>query len=118
MRELHKVNKPLAGAKSRPVSIMLDDGALERTIGQIIRRHLCTTRVLEVDVKRGQDRDGDPVLRITVVFDGEPTARDATRRVGLVRHIRAGLEGENAESFPLLSFVSKREAAKLKLAAA
>jgi hypothetical protein len=97
---------------------MLNESVAKQTIEQTVRRRLAGARIAHVAVRSDFDNDGDPVFRVTVVFDGEPTAQDAKKMVGLVRHIRGALRGANAESFPLLSFMSKREASKLKLAAA
>lgn len=97
---------------------MLEDGAVRRTIEQIVRQRLSGTRVTQIGVKADYDRDGDPIFRITIVFDSKPTAQDVEKMAGLVGHIRSGLDDANADRFPLVSFISKREASKLKLAAA
>ena len=106
------------GPKGVAAGMRLDDKVVRQTINDIVRRRLTSARIVNVDVRSGFDSDGDPVLRVTVVFASEPTAQDTKKMVGLVRHIRTGLNRSGADSFPLLSYVSRREASKLELAAA
>jgi hypothetical protein len=98
--------------------MMLDDRAIQRAIEEIVRRRLSTERISAVDVTSDYDGDGDPVLRITVVFKAAPSSRDAQKMIRLLADIRARLREARPDSFPLVNFVSKNEAAKLQLAAA
>lgn len=69
--------------------------------------------IINVKVHRDVDFDGDDVLRIDVVFEGRP--RDMGRLVsGAVRHVRPRLKEEfNEFAFPLMSFISSRDAGRL-----
>ncbi len=96
---------------------MLDSnfvGMIER----IVRDRLSASVIDSVDVKSDVDSEGDPILRVTIVFDQTEQGLDQNRVVGLVRHIRSNLEGEGGDRFPLISFIAKNEAAKLKRASA
>lgn len=50
---------------------------------------------------------GDEILRVDVVFEGTLKEADARLAAGAARHIRPVLEENDADLFPLLSFVSK-----------
>jgi hypothetical protein len=53
------------------------------------------------------DRDGDEILRVVVVLEGTLKGEDARRAAGAARQIRPALEENDADLFPVLSFVSK-----------
>ena len=47
-----------------------------------------------------------------------PSVLDPGKVVGLVRHIRNALTGGAADRFPIINYMSRQDAAKLKRAAA
>ena len=93
---------------------MLDSKALSALVGNIVKRQFSEAVINNVDVKPDVDSDGDAVLRVTIVFETNDKTLDRNKMVGLVRHIRSELAEIELESFPLVSFVAKAEAAKLK----
>ena len=60
------------------------------------------------------DGDGEPYLRIMIVFDGDHEALDPRWTSGLIRRIRPKLIDEGVREFPSLSFVKKSEWPRLE----
>ena len=60
------------------------------------------------------DGDGEPYLRIMIVFDGNQKALDPRWTSGLIRRIRPKLIEAGVEEFPSPSFVEKSEWPRLE----
>ena len=60
------------------------------------------------------DGDGQPYLRIMIVFDGDQKALDPRWTSGLIRRIRPKLLEAGVEEFPSPSFVEKSEWPRLQ----
>ena len=60
--------------------------------------------VADVLFKRGVDHDGDPILRVMVVFEGDPVPY-AKKLVCFGRELRSHLKEEDL--FPMVSLISK-----------
>jgi len=88
----------------------LDTDALE--LKGIISKRLTDVKIISVGVERDVDSDGDDVLNVTVVFDAESDL-DAAQVVGLIRHIRPHLHKRGENGFPIISFISEKEAGGL-----
>jgi hypothetical protein len=86
-------------------------------IESIIRERFSEAAIDHVEIAEEKDFDGDPILRVVVVYDGKHIL-DAKKTSGLVRHIRHKLVASRESVFPILSFMSKSEAAEMKAAAA
>ncbi len=87
---------------------MLTQDEILRIVSDTVREQLAPCSV-DVRMRKGTDEDGDAVLNITVIIETEDFP-DRRKMLGLARHIRSNLAGAD---FPLLSFVSKRDAAKM-----
>lgn len=81
-----------------------------RVIEDTIRDRLSTEAVERVLVRDGEDNDGDPVLRITVVLKKPLRAVNRREMIGLTRHIRTALKDNNR--YPLIEFLSLGDAKK------
>ncbi len=88
---------------------------LENVVTNVLNTLFPGTTIHKVLVKPGVDYDGDEVLRITVILDEGPERLDKDALVGLARHLRSRLAEVDHEEFPIVSFVSRNEAKKLKL---
>jgi hypothetical protein len=91
---------------------------VEDVVAGAMRRHLPRLGITHVHVEKSEDHDGDPVWRVTAVFSKAPTEADGPALAAISRHLCQALEDADMYEFPILSFVSKRDAAKLKLATA
>jgi len=51
--------------------------------------------------------DGDPMIRIDVVYAGSVKDMDASKIPGFFSHVMDALEGAGQKAFPLFSFITK-----------
>ena len=91
---------------------------LERVVSLLLTERFPNARVQNVIIKSDIDADGDRFLRITVVLESDPESLDRDNLVSFVRYLRPKLAAEKAEDFPVISFVSAKEAGQLHLEAA
>lgn len=82
---------------------------VEEAIQDVVRARFSNVNILRVDVKEGEDHDGDRVFFVTVVFDADIKDLDASRLSGLTRHLRSRLFDMGEERFPYTRFVSKAD---------
>lgn len=87
-------------------------------IADIVRATLTAdfpgTQILDVRVFASDELDDEGFVKITVVFAGDPSDLDARKMAGAVRQVRPKLAEIGEEAFPLLSFVSERDAGQLE----
>jgi hypothetical protein len=95
---------------------------IEREVNEavwaVLRDRFPDAKVANVSVRPDVDRDGDDILRVVIVLDGTLSSLDKKELFGFVRHLRSRLETVNREEFPVLSFVSKKDAKQMNLEAA
>ncbi len=98
---------------------------IERAIREVVNARFANAQISDVKIQSGEDSDGDPVLKIFVVFEptGKSLTLDPQEMASLARHIMTRLatmqtQTTEADMFPMVSFVSQKDAAKLNLAAA
>lgn len=72
-------------------------------------------RILNVNVERDTDFDGDDILKIEIVFEGTPKDLDARKVSGAVRNVRPKLFALGEKAFPLLSFITQGDARRTSL---
>jgi len=82
-----------------------------------VREHFAGSIIDAVDVREDRDDEGQPAFHITVVFDA-PGLLDPRKTVSIARHVRRRLLAQNEPGFPLITFMSRRDARGLKVAAA
>jgi hypothetical protein len=91
---------------------------IEALIDRVVRGRFSDVVIQSVTASKDTDYEDEVVIRVTVVFDHKGPL-DAQKSAGLVRHLRHALIGELEEStFPIVTFVSKSEAARMGTAAA
>ncbi|CAM4371866.1 hypothetical protein [Palleronia rufa] len=84
---------------------------LRTVIRRTVEAELAPARILDVHVQEDVDHDGDPILRISVVFEAKDDRLDPRGMVGLARHLRDPLERLRVEAFPVFRFLTARDAA-------
>jgi hypothetical protein len=85
------------------------DPVLTKAIHDVIVRELDPARIDRVDVARDLDHDGDPILRIKIVFEAENDRLNPTAVRGLIRHLRAALIPLDVTEFPMFNFATVKE---------
>lgn len=93
-------------------------GSLEDLILKTVKERLGNAIVESLSIEADEDSDGDPILRITVVFASEVKELESHRLAGLVRHVRPKLAECKESRFPIFRFVDKRENDRLRHEAA
>jgi hypothetical protein len=89
---------------------------LEGIVERLLIERFPGAGVDRVLVYSDTDSDGDSVLKITVVLSTAPAVLQKEGLVSFVRHLKSKLNEVDVSQFPILSFVSKTEANKLRLA--
>jgi hypothetical protein len=84
---------------------------IDSIIEAVVRDRFADVQIESVSINPETDYDGDLVFRVTVVFDSEAGRLDAHKTAGITRHIRHRLLAEKEDAFPILTFMSKRDAA-------
>lgn len=91
--------------------------SLETQISEVVRASLDGPGLESVHILPDFDKDGDPILRVRIVLKNIK-AFDPDKAKGLVREIFPTLEKKGVEnSFPILSFLSKSDYARMSEAA-
>ncbi|MDE8344773.1 MAG: hypothetical protein POH28_01165 [Acidocella sp.] len=93
---------------------------VKEAISEVVRERFAGAQITSVNVTAGEDSDGDPVLRIFVIFEAErgKETLDAKKMSGLPRRLIEKLSEMDFDAFPMVSFVSAKDAKKLNFAAA
>ena len=94
------------------------DRRAREIVEEVIRSRMAGSEIVEIRSAEGEDHEGDPVLRVMVVFDPAKGALNSQRMTGLARHLRSRLGPDGAAPYPVFQFVSKSDAKKLSHAAA
>jgi hypothetical protein len=98
--------KKLATRMAEIVSKQLDDG-------------FENIKILDVKADYGIDEDGERIMKVFVVFDGEPKSADIQKLSGIERKVRTAFEeAEDEDAAPVFSFISKEDAKSMKFEAA
>ena len=67
-----------------------------------------------LSVKPSLDQDGDRILLITVIIDGDWRLLDSKETIGLARRVLPKLNEIGEDGFPIFSFVAKSELERVK----
>jgi hypothetical protein len=83
--------------------------SIKEVVAETFSAHL-KVRILDVRVEDDLDSDGGDVLRIRVIFDGQPEDLDGRKLSSAIRLLRPKLEEIDEPALPLLSFISNTDA--------
>lgn len=99
---------------------MMVSDAIKDAIAEVVRNRFGGAKITSINVTGAEDSDGDPIFKILIVFETAPGKEtlDGQEMSGLVRHLMGRFAEMDVGEFPLVSFVSKNDAAKLNLEAA
>ena len=91
---------------------------IAEAIEAIIRDEFADVEIETVRVSEALDYQDDKVFNVTVVFDKRETL-DPKKTAAIVRHLQSILTAQGQSiPFPILSFVSKRDAERVGAEAA
>lgn len=97
-----------------------DIETVRHVIEDTIREQLEGAVIDSVKVYEDFDHDGDPILRVFVIYDDKASKLDTGKTVGMVRHIWKKLEERAVaeDRFPIISYISRSDAKRLNAATA
>ncbi len=93
---------------------MLDNEALTGLVDRIVREQFSDTIVHAVRAKPGLDHDGDAILRVTVVVQDGVERLDPEKVVKTLGLLWSELGDAGNESFPIVSYRTRADDARLK----
>ena len=94
---------------------MLDNKELTELVATVIRRQFSDAVIHAVAVKPDVDHDGDDILRVTVVVQDGIERLDPAKVVDTLSRLWSELGEAGIESFPIVSYMTKADVAKLSL---
>ena len=94
---------------------MLDNGKLTELVGRVVREQFSDAVIDTVAVKPDADHDGDAILRVTVVVKDGIERLDPAKVVDTVSRLWSELGEAGIESFPIVSYITEADVAKLNL---
>ncbi len=95
-----------------------DREKLRKVIESVLRERFDNVEIETVSIESDFDEDGDAILRVKVIFDGEKKQLDARIASGVLRHMRPKMAEIGEEAFPVISYIAKSEIEDKKPAAA
>lgn len=88
---------------------------VQQILEGLVKEYLADLSIERVDVRRDEDEEGDPILRIVLVLR-DAKSFDPVAASSFVRHLRPKLLEEDL--FPLVSFISSADNIRKTQAAA
>ena len=83
---------------------------IDDILKKVIQEQLSPARIVDVHSEEAEDHDGDPIMRIRVVYEAEKNRLDPKKIASLVRQLREPLNSlPSVERFPILSFMIPEE---------
>ena len=83
---------------------------IEKVISDVLQNDFRNVKILDVRVLKDIDSDGDNILQVDVIFEGQAKDLEPQVLAGAVRHVRPKLFDIGEEAFPLFSYISQKDA--------
>ena len=80
-------------------------------VARVVQEQLAPAQTIDLTAEEAEHADGEPVLRIAVIFEADEDRLDPERVLGSNRHLRAPLGKLGSNRFPVFSFMTSEEAA-------
>lgn len=82
----------------------------DEELKRIAQQKLKPAIIVDVISEKDEGMDGDPILRISIVFEAEQDLLDPKKVISLVRYLRDPINSlPTLERFPILSFMTPEE---------
>lgn len=94
---------------------MLDNKVLTELAETVIRRQFSDAVIHAVAIKPDVDHDGDAILRVTVVVQDGVEKLDPAQVVDTLSRLWSELGEAGIESFPIVSYITRSDAAQVSL---
>ena len=83
--------------------------AVRQAIDEVLREQFDMVPITLIEVEEDHDHDGDPILRVRMIFDAEVEDLDRKRLASFTRHLRNRLWDLDEERFPHVSLITKAD---------
>lgn len=84
---------------------------LVANIRERVESHMAGLRITDFRVTPDRDHDGDPILRLQIVYDETGEGPRPARVLALVRELRPWLHTKLPDMFPVLRFLTAQDLA-------
>lgn len=90
---------------------MLENDAESRNkaLKRILQDELKPAKIVSLKSEKAEDHDGDPIIRIRVVYEAENNRLDPNKTLGLSRILSNKLRETFEKSYPVFYFLTKEE---------
>ena len=87
---------------------------VKRVVESVLAQEFENIDILSINITSDFDEDGDEILIVKVVFDGDRKTLDSRKTSGLARHVLPEIEKIGEKAFPIFSFIAKSELGKIR----
>ncbi|MFQ6550711.1 hypothetical protein AAD018_000025 [Aestuariibius insulae] len=95
----------------------LEEKSIDDVVRSLVSERFDGITIVDVNIEEDVDFDGNPILRVSVVYDAKDDTSAGRSFAGLLRNLRPALHGRGEERFPVMSFVDSSEVGVLPGAA-
>ena len=88
---------------------MRDRTSITKAVFETLSRQLDAVKILDVKLNEDIGPEGEDVLRIEVIYEGDPGKIDPRIVSGMIRVLRPILNDAHESGFPLISLISKAD---------
>lgn len=86
---------------------MRDFEKIAKVVKETVAPEIEPVRILDVRAFLGHDADGDEIIRVKILYDGNPKDFDPKKTIGIIRKLRPKLlASANESAFPVISYIS------------
>ena len=75
----------------------------------IVENELKPAKIIRLKSEKAEDHDGDPIMRIKVVYDSDDNRLDPNKTLGLSRVLCNKYRKDFAKRYPVFYFLTKEE---------
>ncbi|MDE2739862.1 MAG: hypothetical protein OXH47_10090 [Paracoccaceae bacterium] len=88
---------------------------IDEVLKKIVQEVLAPARIVDLKSERAEDADGDPILRIRVVYRAENNRLDPDKVADVIGYLRDSIKKttNGLDRFPILSFTTPEEVESL-----
>ena len=83
---------------------------IDKTLKEFVQKELTPAEIVDLRTEETEDADGEPLLRIWVVYKAKNNLLDPEKTVRLSRSLRQSFAELCMSRFPLFSFIIPEEA--------
>jgi hypothetical protein len=93
---------------------LVTEAQVRDIVTEILRERVPKIKVARVNVRMGEDEDGDKIMVIKVIFEAKPNEFKPEQLSGVPREIIAKLNEADDDTFPVISFIEKSDLGNTK----